>query len=93
MKIFEFEFTIEELIDIVNLIQNLKNIEEKHLCLLLYLSTELLQDWYNEINKIFSPVLDKKGIRNLTNDERNESMNLQDNLSRTNSYDSTQTPR
>ena len=72
MKIFEFEFTIDELIDIVNLVQNLKNKEEKHLCLVLYLSTELLQDWYNEINKIFSPVLDKKGIRNLTDDERDK---------------------
>lgn len=72
MRIYDLEFSIDELREFVNLIQNLRNKKENYICLLLYLSTQVLQDWYNDINKIFTSVIRKKGIRNLTDDEQNK---------------------
>ena len=71
MKFYEFEVSIDELEEVVGLIDNLRNKKRNYICLLLHLSTKILLEWYNEINKIFTPVLIKRGIKNLSDDKKN----------------------
>jgi hypothetical protein len=72
MKVFEFEFTLDEISQIINLIYDRINQDRNALCLLLHFSNEFLKDWYNEINTLWVPLVIKGGFMDLGETDKNK---------------------
>jgi hypothetical protein len=54
---FKFSLTVDEIKQIVGLIKENIDRDKKNLCLLLYLTNEVILDWYNTIIKGVPPQL------------------------------------
>jgi methyl-accepting chemotaxis protein len=57
MKFYGIEITVDELSTIFNKISNYINKDKNTLCLVLELANLNVQEWYNEINDKFSPLI------------------------------------
>lgn len=71
MKIFEVEFTLDEVGRIIDIVSNRINKDRNNLCLLLHFSTAFIHDWNNEISSVFVPMVIKGGFRDLGDTEKN----------------------
>jgi hypothetical protein len=70
MKLFEFEFSLEEVQQLSNTILNRINEDRNNLCLLLHSCNEFIKDWYNEINTMFIPMVIKGSFNHLGDSDK-----------------------